>query len=99
VAELDGDKRKVASLRRTVADIEARMERTRAMLRRRQGSRVAAKVPRNLRKVWPDLSLDRQRAVLAAVLRLPPEGKGIVIHPQGRSRVFDVSTIRPDWKH
>jgi hypothetical protein len=74
------------------------MERTRAMLRRLQGSRVVAEVPRNLRKVWPSLSLDRQRAILAAVLKLPPEGEGIVIHPQGRSRVFDVATIKPDWR-
>jgi DNA invertase Pin-like site-specific DNA recombinase len=98
LAELEGDKRKAASVRRVQAETEQRMERTRAMLRRRQGSRVLAEVPRNLRQVWPDLSLDRRRAILAAVLKLPPEGKGIVIHPQGRSRVFDPDTIVPDWR-
>jgi len=32
------------------------------------------------------------------VLRLPPEGEGIVIRPQGRGRNFDVDTIEPDWR-
>jgi hypothetical protein len=100
VAELEGDKRKIASLRRTVADIEGRMERTRAMISRRTDTRVVAEVPRNLRQVWDGYSLDRKRAILAAVLRLPKDGgKGIVVNPQGTGRhVFDPTTVKPDWK-
>jgi hypothetical protein len=99
LAEIDGDKRKAASIRRVAADTEARMERTRAMLRRRGDARVVDEIPRNLRQVWPDLSLDRRRAILAAVLKLPPEGKGIVIFPQGHGHhVFDPSTIKADWR-
>jgi hypothetical protein len=98
LAELTGDKRKAASLRRVRAEIEARMERARAMLRRRGDARVVAEVPRNLRRVWSSLSLDRRRAILAAVLKLPPDGKGIRIFPQRRSPVFDPDTIVPDWR-
>jgi site-specific DNA recombinase len=98
-AELDDDKRRQRSIRLEQREVEERMERTRRMLRRRQGENVIGEVPRNLRAVWPGLSLDRRRAILAAVLRLPPEGKGIVIHPQGHGRhVFDVATIKPDWR-
>jgi DNA invertase Pin-like site-specific DNA recombinase len=100
VAELEGDRRKVNSLARVRADIEARMERTRAAINRRTDTRVVAEVPRNLREVWPGLSLDRKRAILATVLRLPADaGKGIVVHPQGTGRhVFDPATIKADWR-
>jgi len=99
-AELAGDKRKLVSLRRTVADIEGRMERTRAAINRRTDTRVVAEIPRNLRQVWPSLSLDRRRAILTTVLRLPADGgRGIVVYPQGSGHhVFDPSTIQPDWK-
>jgi DNA invertase Pin-like site-specific DNA recombinase len=99
LAEIDGDKRQATSIRRVRAEVEDRMERTRRMINRRQGNRVVAEVPRNLRAVWGDLGLDRRRAIIAAVLKLPPEGKGIVIHPQGHGRhVFNASTIEPDWR-
>jgi hypothetical protein len=32
------------------------------------------------------------------VLRLPPEGKGIRVYPQGRGRNFDPAAIEPDWR-
>jgi hypothetical protein len=49
--------------------------------------------------VWPDLSIDRRRAILKAVLKLPPEGKGIQIHPTGPGRrAFDPNAITVDWR-
>jgi site-specific DNA recombinase len=53
---------------------------------------VAARVPTNLRSVWPDLSLDRRRAILAAVI------KRIEIHPQGSGRAFDPDAIKVTWR-
>jgi site-specific DNA recombinase len=87
-----------ATLRRMLADREAERERHNAAVARLQTGRVVAAIPRNLRDVWSRLSLDRQRAILKALLRLPPEGKGIVIHPQGRGRKFDPAAIKPDWR-
>jgi hypothetical protein len=56
-------------------------------------------VPRNLRDVWPRLSLDRRRNILKAVLKLPPEGKGIQVHPTGQGRrAFDPNAIKVTWR-
>ena len=87
-----------ATLRRQLAEREAERETHQAAVGRLQTGRVVAAIPRNLRDVWPDMSLDRRRAILKAMLRLPPEGKGIVIHPQGRGRKFDPEAIEPDWR-
>jgi site-specific DNA recombinase len=91
----------VATLRRKVAEREAERDRHDAAVARLQGRRVVAHVPRNLRKLWPDLSLDRRRSILGAVLRLPSEGgKGIVVHPQRPLGPggFDATAIEPDWR-
>jgi DNA invertase Pin-like site-specific DNA recombinase len=66
-------KRKRAVYERELEQIERRL----AQL---QGNRVVGQVPRNLRDVWRDLSLDRRRAILAAVFRRL--GKRIEIYPQ-----------------
>jgi DNA invertase Pin-like site-specific DNA recombinase len=87
-----------ATLRRMLADREAERDRHQEAVLRLQHGRTVAAVPRNLRKVWPDLSLDRRRNILKAVLKLPPEGQGIVIRPQGQSPVFDPDAIDPDWR-
>jgi site-specific DNA recombinase len=85
--------------KRNQAEIERRMDRVRDQLARLGNSRVTARIPRNLRTVWPDLSLDRRRAILKAVLKLPPEGKGIEIHPTGPGRrAFDPDAITVDWR-
>jgi DNA invertase Pin-like site-specific DNA recombinase len=73
--------------RRQRARIEHRMDETRDQLARLDSGRVVAAIPRNLREVWPDLSLDRRRAILGVLI------ERVVIHPQHRSRVFDPSTI------
>ena len=65
-----------ATLRRMLADREDEHDRLQAAVVRLQQGRVVAAVPRNLRKVWPDLSLDRRRNILKAVLKLPTRGQG-----------------------
>jgi site-specific DNA recombinase len=88
-----------ATLRRKLAEREAEAERHQAAVNRLQTGRVVAEVPRNLRDVWPSLSLDRRRAILKAVLKLPPEGKGIEMHPTGPGRrAFDPDAITADWR-
>jgi site-specific DNA recombinase len=80
--ELDGKddqaKRLRASIARSRVRYEAELERDHEVYARMQGDRVIAYLPRNLRQAWPDFSLGRKRAILAALFR----GKKIVVHPQ-----------------
>lgn len=78
--------------KRNRVEIERRMEAARAKLAQLGDTRVAAHVPSNLRDVWPDLSLDRRRAILAAVI------ERIEIHPQGSGQRFDPDTIMVLWR-
>jgi site-specific DNA recombinase len=87
-----------ATLRRKLAERERERDQHQAAVLRLQRGRTIAAIPRNLHAVWDDLSLDRQRNILKALLKLPPEGKGIVIRPQGRGKPFDPETIDPDWR-
>jgi hypothetical protein len=49
--------------------------------------------------VWPSLSLDRRRNILKAVLKLPPEGTGVEVHPVGKDRrSFDPNAIKVTWR-
>jgi site-specific DNA recombinase len=101
LAERQGRKPKpsAAMLRRKLGEREAEVERHHRALARLQSGRVVAAVPRNLRAVWPSLSLDRRRNILKAVIKLPPEGKGIEIHPTGKGRrSFDPDAITADWR-
>jgi site-specific DNA recombinase len=101
VAERQGRKPKpsAATLRRKLAEREAEAERHQAAINRAQAGRVVAAVPRNLRAVWPSLSLDRRRNILKAVLRLPPDGTGVEVHPTGKGRrTFDPEAITADWR-
>jgi site-specific DNA recombinase len=79
--------------KRNRAEIERRMDVARDRLGRLGDARIAARVPRNLRDVWPNLSLDRRRSILAAVLNR------VTVHPQGAgTRTLDPATIDPDWR-
>jgi hypothetical protein len=71
-----------------LADREDESEQHRQAVSRLQHGRVVANVPRNLREQWPKLSLDRQRAILAAVI------ERIEVHPQGRGKAFDPDAIK-----
>jgi site-specific DNA recombinase len=84
----------VATLRRKMADREREREHHEAAAARLRHGRVVAAVPANLRDVWSDFSLDRQRAILAAVIEridvLPQRPLG----PGG----FDPDTIEVRWR-
>jgi site-specific DNA recombinase len=72
--------------------IEERMDAARSKLAATQSSRAVAQVPRNLREVWPSLSLDRRRAILGAII------ERIEIHPQGTGHSFDPDAIKVTWR-
>src|SRR5215207_5698761 len=78
--------------KRKRAEIERRMDRRRGELARLGDTRVAARVPTNLRSVWPDLSLDRRRSILAAVI------ERVEIHPQGSGQRFNPDSIKVTWR-
>jgi hypothetical protein len=78
--------------KRKRAEFEAQMVRLRERLAALTGGRVRAHIPPNLREVWPDLSLDRRRAILLSLIEriwvLP------VTKPGGG---FDPDAIRVMW--
>jgi hypothetical protein len=80
--------------KRKRAEIERRMDIARDRLGRLGDARVAARVPRNLRDVWPNLSLDRRRSILAVVI------ERITVHPQKPLGPggFDPDAIKVTWK-
>jgi site-specific DNA recombinase len=102
LAERQGHKASPSSavLRRKLADRDAEHQQHQQAIVRLQRGRTVAAVPRNLPDVWDGLSLDRRRSILRAVLKLPPEGKGIVVRPQPPLGPggFDPATIVPDWR-
>jgi site-specific DNA recombinase len=83
----------IEAAQRNRTEIERRMDRTRTELAQLGDTRVVAHVPTNLREVWPNFSLDRQRSMLAAVIeRIEIDRTG-----PGR-RAFDPNAIRVVWK-
>ena len=79
--------------KRNRAEVERRMDRRRGELARLGNTRVVANVPTNLRDVWPNFSLDRQRAILSAVI------ERVEIHPTGPGRrAFDPDAVKVTWK-
>ena len=76
-----------ATLRHKVTEREAERERHQVAVNRLTAGRVAASIPRNLRTIWKDLSLDRQRAIVAALT------ERIEIHPQAQGP-FDPDAIK-----
>jgi site-specific DNA recombinase len=93
--ELDGKEEEAQRLRSSIERLRARyiaeQDRDREQLTQLQGERVEANIPPNLREIWTDLSLDRRRAILAAVFR----GKKIVVYPQQHAGpFFDENAVR-----
>jgi site-specific DNA recombinase len=81
----------VAAYKRNRAEIEQRMETTRSWISRKRGRQIMTLVPRNLREVWSDLSIDRRRAIVKAIL------VKVVVHPQHGMR-FDPEKIVAEWR-
>src|SRR5918995_167907 len=76
-----------ATLRRKVTEREAERDCHQETVNRLAAGRVTASIPRNLRSIWPGLSLDRQRAIVAALI------ERIEVHPQGQGP-FDPDAIK-----
>jgi site-specific DNA recombinase len=79
--------------KRNRADIERRMEDTRNWIKRKRGRQVITFVPKNLREVWDDLSMDRRRAIIKAVIV-----KVLVLPQRGGSRTFQPDRIVAEWR-
>jgi len=80
------------TFKRHRAESEERMDALRRKIAKLTDNRIITQIPRNIRKVWPGLSLDRKRAILAAVIRC------IEVRPQGKGYRFDPEKIRVVWK-
>jgi hypothetical protein len=73
-----------------LAERETAREHYQAAVTRLQAGRVAAAVPRNLRQLWPSYSVDRQRAILAAMIERIEIDRQRPLGPGG----FDPEAIR-----
>jgi hypothetical protein len=71
-----------------VTEREAERDRHQEAVNRLTAGRITASVPRNLRAIWKGLSLDRQRAIVAATI------EWIKVYPQGQGRDFDPDAIK-----
>jgi site-specific DNA recombinase len=86
---------KPSTAKRKRAEYEQEMDRLRDRLDALTGERVRVRIPDNLEEVWPDLSLDRRRAVLAT------EVDSVVVMPlkaRGSTR-FDPNAIIVLWRN
>jgi len=83
---------KPSTARRNRAQVERRMANTRRWIARKRGGQIVGLAPRNLREVWPSLSLDRRRNIVKAVLMK------VTVHPQPNSVVFDPGAIVVEWR-
>jgi site-specific DNA recombinase len=77
-----------ATLRRKITEREADRDRHQEAVNRLQHNRVVGQVPRNLRAVWPGMSLDRRRAILAALI------ERIKVYPQGQAATSTRTPLR-----
>jgi site-specific DNA recombinase len=68
------------------------LEAVRRDIDRHRGGQVIGLVPGNLRDVWPDLSLDRRRNIIKAVL------VKVSVNPQPNAVVFDPGAIVAEWR-
>jgi site-specific DNA recombinase len=86
---------KPSTAQRKRAEYEHEMDKLRDRLAALTGDRVRARIPDNLEEVWPDLSLDRRRAILAT------EVDSVVVMPlkaRGSTR-FDPNAIIVLWRN
>jgi site-specific DNA recombinase len=75
LAQLDDDLTRAGRVARVRARLEGEMARDRDALARLQGNRIMVALPPNLEQIWPDLSLDRRRSILAVLF----QGKAILV--------------------
>jgi hypothetical protein len=73
--------------------LEKRLERARSNAAEAAGSTVLASIkPGVLRKAWPQLTVDQQRAIVGAVV------ERVVIAPAESYARFDPGRISVDWR-
>ena len=83
---------KESTAKRQRFELDREMEGVRRSIDRHRGGQVIGLVPRNLRDVWPDLSLDRRRNIIKAVL------VKVTVNPQPNAVVFDPGAIVAEWR-
>jgi hypothetical protein len=83
---------KESTAKRQRFELDREMDAIRRDIDRHRGGQVIALVPRNLRDVWPDLSLDRRRNIIKAVL------VRVTVNPQPNAVVFDPDAIVAEWR-
>jgi hypothetical protein len=83
---------KESTAKRQRFELDREMEIVRREIDRHRGSQVIGLVPRNLRDVWPDLSRDRRRNIIKAVL------VKVTINSQSNAVVFDPGAIVAEWR-
>jgi site-specific DNA recombinase len=83
---------KESTAKRQRFELDRGMEAVRREIDRHRGGQVIGLVPRNLRDVWPDLSLDRRRNIIKAVL------VKVTVNPQPNAVVFDPGAIVAEWR-
>jgi hypothetical protein len=86
---------KPSTAKRKQAEYEQEMDRLRDRLAALTGERVRARIPDNLEEVWPELSLDRRRAILAT------EVEAVVIMPLDKhgSKTFNPDAVIVLWRN
>jgi DNA invertase Pin-like site-specific DNA recombinase len=82
-----------AAINRKRATLEAEQEQHWAAIERMRDGRTRAAVPRNLRAVWSDLNLDRQKSILAACI------ESVTLYPRRTRKTFDPDSVRLVPKH
>jgi site-specific DNA recombinase len=79
-----------ATAKRKRAEYEREWDDLESKIAQYNSDRVRFYVPRNVKQLWPDYSLDRRRAILGAVFKRVR----IVVDPQGRRDGFDENAVR-----
>jgi hypothetical protein len=86
---------KPSTAERKRTEYEQEMDKLRDRLAALTGERIRARIPDNLEEVWPDLSLDRRRAILAT------EVESVVIMPLDKrgSKIFNPDAVIVLWRN
>src|SRR6266511_294656 len=85
--------RSLADIERKIAELEREYECEQAQYQRKKDGRVRAYLPKSIRTLWPDYSLDRRRNIIASVI------EWIRIHPLLHSNVTDEQFVNAvEWE-
>jgi DNA invertase Pin-like site-specific DNA recombinase len=82
-----------AAIKRKRDRLDAEAEQHWAIIERTRNGRTRAHIPRNLAELWPDYSLDRQKAILGSVI------DWIKVYPRKTRKTFDPTTVQYQLKN